>query len=117
MLTDCTHDVSRANYHIKDLEEFGHHLEQAANAAFPSGPSQYKEVHVLLLSWESDNLGVIHEILELQSVFQQIYFYDVHEFKIPSDHSYKALRKRINKFLEDFEQNDSLLIVYYGGRT
>lgn len=117
MPTDWTHDVSRANYRINNLEEFGHQLQLAANAAFPSGGSPYKEVHVLLLSWEDDNLGVIREVVELQRVFQRIYLYDVHEFKIPSNHCFQTLRKKVNIFLEDFERNDSLLIVYYGGRT
>lgn len=112
-----THDVSCGNFHIKDLAQFGDYLEKAANAAFPKGLSRYKEVHVLLLSWEDDNLGVIIEVLELQEVFRQVYLYDVKEWRIPSNHSYKALRKQITKFLDEFEDKDSLLIVYYGGRT
>ena len=70
---------------------------------------------VLLLSWEEDNLGVRKEILELQDVFRHTYLYDVEEWRIPSSHSHKALRKRLNKFLDDFERKESLLIVYYGG--
>lgn len=112
-----THDVSCLNFHITDLAKFGNYLEKAANAAFPKGFSRYNEVHVLLLSWEDDNLGVIKEVLELQEVFWQVYRYDVKEWRIPSTHSYKALRKQISKFLDEFEDKDSLLIVYYGGRT
>ena len=117
MPSDRTHDISCASFHIKDLDEFGQRLEEAANAAFPSGSSRYKEVHVLLLSWEDDNLGVITEVLELQNVFQQIYLYDTEQWRIPSSHSYRALRKQISNFLDNFEDKDNLLIVYYGGRT
>lgn len=112
-----THDISCVDFHLKDLEKFGHCLEEAANAAFPRGLSRYNEVHVLLLSWEDDNLGVIEEVLELQGVFRHVYLYDVEEWKIPSTHSYKALRKQISRFLDEFEQPNSLLIVYYAGRT
>ena len=82
-----THDISCIDFHLKDLQEFGRRHEEAANAAFPRVLSRYKEVHVLLLSWECDNLGVAAEVLELQDVFRQIYHYEVEEWKIPNDHS------------------------------
>ena len=57
-----THDISRINYHLKDLKVFGETLTDAVAGAFPNkGRSRYSEVHVLLLSWEDDNLGVIAE--------------------------------------------------------
>ena len=112
-----THDISYVDFHIKDLEEFGNLLEGAANAAFPRKLPRYSEVHVLLLSWEDDNLGVITEVSELQDVFRQVYCYDVEEWRIPSDHCYKALRKQITRFLNEFEDMNNLLIIYYGGRT
>jgi len=55
-----THDISLIDHHVKDLEAFGRTLNEAAAAAFPrDGRSRYKEVHVLLLSWEGDDLGRI----------------------------------------------------------
>ena len=60
--TERTHDISLTNYHIKDLKAFGETLTDAVAGAFPNkGRSRYSEVHVLLLSWEEDNLGVITE--------------------------------------------------------
>ena len=112
-----THDISCVDFHLKNLDKFGQCLEEAANAAFPKGSSRYKEIHVLLLSWEDDNLGVLTEVLELYDVFRHVYHYDVEDWGIPSDHSYKALRKQITAFLDEYEDKDSLLIVYYGGRT
>ena len=57
---DRTHDISSENYHVKDIETFGETLEKVAAAAFPgNGYSRYKEVYVLLLSWEADDLGRI----------------------------------------------------------
>ena len=67
-----THDISRIGYHIKDLHAFGEDLTNAVAGAFPKGKSRYHEAHVLLLSWEDDSLGVIEEINELRSVFDQV---------------------------------------------
>ena len=117
MPVNRTHDISGVDFHIKDLEKFGHLLEGAANAAFPRRLSRYREVHVLLLSWEDDNLGVVTEVSELRDVFRQVYRYNVEQWRIPSDHSYKALRKQITRFLDEFEDQNNLLIIYYGGRT
>ena len=112
-------DVSYTNFHIKDLATFGDCLTEAVNAAFPTttGPSQYKSVHALLLSWEEDNLGVIKEVSELQHVFAQTYHFDTEEWKIPSAHSYKATRQQITRFLDLYEDKSALLIIYYGGHA
>ena len=67
-----THDISKTGYHVKDLRSFGETLTNAAAGAFPKGASRYNEVHVLLLSWEDDKLGVMEEINELRSVFNQV---------------------------------------------
>lgn len=117
MTQDRTHDISFTDYHIKDLETFGKTVEEAANAAFPILPSRYSEVHVLLLSWEHDPLGVITEIRDLRTTFERDYRYVVEEWQMPGVHAQNALRKRINRFLDDYDElEDSLLIIYYGGR-
>ena len=116
MPVDRTHDISNAPYHVKDLRAFGEVLTNAGNAAFPNrGRSRYRGAHVLLLSSEDDDLGVIDEVTELQDVFRQSYNYETEEWKIPSNRSHNALATKILQFLNDFEAKDSLLIVYYGG--
>lgn len=111
-----THDISRVEYHVEDLETFGDILTQAAVAAFPNkGKTRYAAVHVLLLSWINDDLGVIDEVLELQEVFQTRYSFHTQEWKIPSNRSHISLALRIMQFLEEFESQENLLIIYYGG--
>lgn len=85
-------------------------------AAFPNkGRSRYSEVHCLLLSWENDDLGVIKEILELQEVFDRRYNFQTEEWKIPGNRAHNSLAIRLVKFLEEYESEENLLILYYGG--
>ena len=82
-IADRSHDISLINYHVKDLQSFGERVAEAASAAFPNSfgkedaiygraKCRYEEVHVLLLSWEADDLGVAKEIVELQDVSENI---------------------------------------------
>ena len=123
---DRTHDISLINYHVKDLQSFGERVTEAAAAAFPNSfehedglygraKCRYKWIHVLLLSWEADDLGVAKEIAELQDTFDNIYHYEVENWKIPSNRSHNSLNRRLTNFIDDYEGEDILLIVYYGG--
>ncbi|KAL8645746.1 MAG: hypothetical protein Q9226_007162 [Calogaya cf. arnoldii] len=115
-MKDRTHDISLIDYHVKDVESLGKVLNDAAAAAFPrSGSSRYRDVYVLLLSWEDDDLGVVGEIDDLEAVFRDIYRYRVERWKIPSTTSHNSLVDRIMHALRDFESNDKLFITYYGG--
>lgn len=116
MSLDTTHDISLIDYHIKDLKTFCEILKKAISGAFPNkGKPRYREAHVLLLSWEGDNLGTISEVTELRNVFSNIYNFQTEEWKIPSGKSHYSLTMKIGKFITDYEKADSLLIVYYGG--
>ena len=109
-------DISDTPYHVKDIKAFGEILDEAARAAFPNrGAARYKEVHVLLLSWEDDNLGVINEVIELEAVFRDRYHYQTEVWAIPSERSHNTLAGKIVQFLNDYESEDNLLITYYGG--
>ena len=76
-----THDISQTGYHIKDLCTFGESLTNAVAGAFPKGKSRYNEVHVLLLSWEDDRLGVMEEINDLRAVFNQVSNYGLSRYR------------------------------------
>ena len=112
-----THDISLSQYHVRDLTTFGETLTKAAIHAFPKDGTlpRYHEVHVLLLSWEDDSLGVAKEISELDDVLRQAYNYRTEQWRIPGERSHNALATRLTAFLGDYETKDNLLIVYYGG--
>lgn len=111
-----THDISHIGYHVKDLKAFGETLTDAAAAAFPNrSRSRYIGVHVLLLSWEDDNLEVIKEVLELQDVFRVNYGFEAEVWRIPSRKSHNSLAGKLLRFVDDYDDKENLLIVYYGG--
>ncbi|KAL8904805.1 MAG: hypothetical protein Q9207_003028 [Kuettlingeria erythrocarpa] len=81
-----THDISRISYHIQDVETFGHLGNKAAGGgAFRNKRRfRYRNVYVLLLSWEADELGVISEVQELDDVFTQTYRFQTEQWRIPN---------------------------------
>ena len=73
-------------------------------------------MHVLLLRWVDDDLGVVKEIKDLHHVFTEIYHYDVQLYEIPNAKPDKTLKRRLYDFLQQEEDsmNTMLFIVYYG---
>lgn len=111
-----THDISHVSYHIQDLETFGDIVSKAAAAAFPNtNKSRYRNVFVLLLSWEADELGVISEVEELEDVFSQTYRFQTEQWQIPNISSHNELAFRLMEFLKNYANREHLLMVYYGG--
>lgn len=91
-------------------------MYQSAKRAFPnSAYSRYKEVEVLLIRWEEDELEVEWELNELHKVFRDLYGFTTEQFLIPSQNSHRKLNLKALRFVEEHENEDTLLIVYYGG--
>jgi hypothetical protein len=113
-----THDVSLADQHIPQMAKFVADLQEAVDAIrlSPNG-GRYKEVHVLFLSWENDNLGVKEEINQLQRVFSKLYRFEIHEYKIRGEKPSRDTQSKVATFLRDNDSNDHLLILYYAGHA
>lgn len=115
-----THDINKAKYHMADVGEFAKSLEESALKAFPNRgrPTQrYSKVQALLIQWEFDDIFVEPEVQGLGHCFQFDYNFEVEYFKIPSDNSHLELMMKIGLWVKQFEQPDTLLIVYYGGHA
>ena len=111
-----THDISFTESHT-DIGKLGSDLNQAVQAAWPKRHSvRYSQVHVLLLSWAEDDLGVAHEIRGLRHVFRDLYKFEVQEYQIPSLKPDKALKRRVSDFLDN-DDKDNLFVIYYGGHA
>lgn len=110
------YDLDRLNYHI-DLQDFGSHVQKAADAVFSSDRrSRYTNVTALFLSWEDEDpqLPVSLEIKDLKDVLINLYGFEVDEFRIPAVNSHGALNLKILQFLED-SHTKHLKLVYYAG--
>ncbi|KAF5679900.1 hypothetical protein FHETE_624 [Fusarium heterosporum] len=88
----------------------------AAKRAFPnSAYSRYSEIQVLLIRWDEDELEVEWELNELRRVFRDLYGFATDKFLIPTHNSHRKLTHKVLSFVEEHENEDTLLIVYYGG--
>ena len=110
-----THTTALSAYHIK-VEDFVDRLRASVENFFPNSKYRYKEVHVLLLNWEDDDLGVFREVVELEDVFRKDYgCRTVERWEIPSLKPYSNLEDKLYLFRKNYSSSDNLLIVYYAG--
>ena len=72
-------------------------------------------MHVLLLRWEEDEMGVEYELDDLEKVFKNAYGFETETWLIPTFKSHLALNRKAMQFVDDFGNAENLLIVYYGG--
>jgi hypothetical protein len=69
-----------------------------------------------MMRWAQDDLGVAQELDTLASVFQDEYGFNVEEWKIPADKkSHTSLMQKALDFLDDYDSEDNLFILYYAG--
>jgi hypothetical protein len=113
-------ELDRSLRHI-GLRDFATELDHAAKAVFPNNKkSRYSGVHVLLISWETQDprLPVQKEISILHELLDGTYHYDVQEFQIPDQESHAEVSKKINSFVEVGNNScNDLKIVYYAGHS
>jgi hypothetical protein len=134
-----THDTSRAGFHKRDLESFAKDLQvvsrpfsarrvvdhlhdwhsQAADRAFPNQgrhKPRYRDVSVLLLRWEDDEMNVDWELDDLDKVFMK-YGFNTERWLIPSKNAHRKLMSKAIDLVENHDGEDDLIIVYYAGHA
>ncbi|RAL63319.1 hypothetical protein DID88_004395 [Monilinia fructigena] len=92
-----THDISRARYHMKELETFAVRVEEAAARAFPNHTQP--------------------EFNALRSMFEICYGFTTDTWSIPSTHSHNKLMLQAVNYIEKHGTEDNLIIIYYGGHA
>ncbi|KAL4917859.1 hypothetical protein BDW62DRAFT_201412 [Aspergillus aurantiobrunneus] len=75
----------------------------------------YRQATVLALSWEEDDLGVIQEIRQLKTLFNDLLNFEFREYAIPSDRPQAALFCVLADFVLKFGEKGNLIVIYYGG--
>jgi hypothetical protein len=88
----------QGGYHLESFEEFLEHLNQAAKPAPNTISRRYRDVFVLLLRWQDDDLGTESEIQDLECLFRETYRYRTKRYLIPSSDSATQLEYKLNDF-------------------
>jgi hypothetical protein len=113
-----THDVSHVEAHVPSISTVSQLLQSLVDEDWKSrGQSRYLKAHVLLISWEDDDLGVLRELQDLETVFTNSFNYNVETWGIPRDKSQRRLQERVTQFVNKCEGTESLLILYYAGHA
>ncbi|OTA97449.1 hypothetical protein M434DRAFT_275372 [Hypoxylon sp. CO27-5] len=112
-----SHDTSTSHYHTK-LDTWLDDLTGALHAAWPKRHIIYFDVHVLMITWEKNDIPHMEkEIDRLRSVFEDGFCYTIHQLKIPLSNSDLIMRRKVDDFISDYGGRDNLLIVYYAGHA
>ena len=75
----------------------------------------YKAIYGLLCRWKDNYLGVKNELERLHEVFSRVYGFQVQHFLIPSDEPDEDFGKALSSFVDRYQSQETLSIVYYGG--
>ncbi|KAI1443636.1 hypothetical protein F5Y02DRAFT_196717 [Annulohypoxylon stygium] len=112
-----SHDISTSGYHL-ELDGWLRDLTRAIEAAWPKRRISYADIHVLMITWEETDMpGMKKEIKRLSSVFSDVFGYNIHGVTIPTSKPDLRVRREVDDFIEDYGQEDNLLIVYYAGHA
>ncbi|KAL2075018.1 hypothetical protein VTL71DRAFT_8798 [Oculimacula yallundae] len=78
-------------------------------------PYPYKRVVALLCCWEDDEEGCWGELVRLQTVFEKSYHFETDLYPMPSQNPESSLLTKIEEIKEKVEDEETLVILYYGG--
>lgn len=96
----------------------GRSLQDRLNRAIArkKGPNEYWRVGLLILHWENtDLIGIQDEVEAVDQTFSRRFRYEVQRFAIPLSKPQRRLQEAVIQFIREYESEESLLIVYYGG--
>ncbi|KAK0748567.1 hypothetical protein B0T21DRAFT_277822 [Apiosordaria backusii] len=70
-----------------------------------------------MLHWKSDDLFVLPELEDLEKCFRDHYCFETDIFSIPSENSHLELMLKIGDMVKQYESEQTLFVVYYGGHA
>ena len=79
------------------------------------GRNRYARVAVLLIQWEGDDFAVKEEVQRLEGVFRDLFRFHTERFLLPAIQPQLSLRFRLLEYGRVWEDENTLLIFYYGG--
>jgi hypothetical protein len=111
-------ELEKTEFHLPNFRTFIKNLNDATTSQWETRSEPYKRVFTLLIRWEDDDLGVVQEINDLKCIFGDTYGFDVELWTIASTRDrYQDLSNKIQSSLKEYDTEDSLFILYYGGHA
>ena len=109
---------STASLEEEDIQE---PVDSASRRWYKGWPlSKYRNVQILLVQWEDEDLGVNNEVAKLESVFSSThpkgYNFHTQRYSIPNEDPEDRLAIRLLEFRKGATRED-LLILYYAGHA
>ncbi|OTA98110.1 hypothetical protein M426DRAFT_326250 [Hypoxylon sp. CI-4A] len=112
-----SHDTSSSVYHTA-LDTWLNDLTEALNAAWPKRHVTYSDVHALMITWEDNDIPHMDkEVTRLSNVLKGEFGYKIHPLIIPASKADLKIRREVDNFIENYGDQDNLLIVYYAGHA
>lgn len=114
--------ITRAAHALRHETEFKDavkKIETAIQNALVSD-KKYKDVGVISLRWENDDLNLGQVEGELLDLFKKGFHYKTESFIIPatsSDAAGRAVNRKLADFVSKYDNTTSLVIVVYEGHS
>ncbi|KAH8647775.1 hypothetical protein BX600DRAFT_443120 [Xylariales sp. PMI_506] len=112
-----THNTAAADCHLKNFNEVVDAFRSAAECVSSTQRFQHKytTLHAILLQWEHDDIGVDQEITRLSGVLQRSYGFQVQQWRIPLKNPILKLTRLITNWVEMYDNEHNLFLLYYAG--
>ncbi|KAL8727739.1 MAG: hypothetical protein Q9166_005852 [cf. Caloplaca sp. 2 TL-2023] len=114
-------DQSTVGYESADEKEASRHQVLWTNVMAEGTyktPSTYDKVEVLLLCWAVSDIDTTNEVKDLKAVFEVDFGYHATIKYLDAELKQRLqvqVNARVAKFVEDYDDSNTLLIVYYAG--
>ncbi|PIG80574.1 hypothetical protein AARAC_003263 [Aspergillus arachidicola] len=99
------------------LQDFASDLKKALEAVTPTTQGYYRDVSVLALNWQNDEMGVSCLESELMNIFARIYNFRTEGYQIPVNNSYMSLSSKLISWSTSRGAEHTLRIVVYSGHA
>ncbi|KAL8791923.1 MAG: hypothetical protein Q9195_005499 [Heterodermia aff. obscurata] len=93
-------------------------FEKTIDGHYRHGKTGYRQVGALFLTWADDDMQCKDtEVVKLRDLFKDKFHFKTEYFEIPSERWETALHKRLAEFCYEYDSEEDLAIIYYGGHA
>ncbi|OGM48065.1 hypothetical protein ABOM_002868 [Aspergillus bombycis] len=111
------HAYNLRSEHPKRLQDFASDLKKALDAVTPTTHGYYRDVSVLALHWQNDEMKVGRLESELMNIFAGVYNFRTESYQIPVTGSYPSLNYKLLSWSTSRGGEHTLRIVLYSGHA